>query len=174
MDLYLERPTIDDEYEFINMMQDWEQSRERITPGIIKNYSPDFKTFLLLLDNCHNGIGLSDTQVPSTVYILKNNIGKILGATSIRHHLTEDLKNYGGHIGYGIRPSERNKGYATIMLKLALEKAKELNIDKVLIHCDYENLASSKVITKNGGNLEFEGNYDKLNREIRRYVISLC
>lgn len=57
------------------------------------------------------------------------------------------------------------------MLKLVLEKAKELNIDKVLIHCDDDNIASSKVITKNGGHLEFDGYYDKLKRKIRRYSI---
>lgn len=92
MDLFIERPTIDDENGFIAMMNDWEQSGERIVPGIIKNYSPDFSSFLRLLDNCHYGIGLRDTQVPNTVYILKNNRGKILGAISIRHYLTEDLQ----------------------------------------------------------------------------------
>jgi predicted acetyltransferase len=94
--------------------------------------------------------------------------GSIFGAISIRHCLTEDLENYGEHIGYGIRPSERNKGYATLMLKLALEKAKELNIDKVLIHCGDDNIVSSKVIAKNGGCLEFDGYYDKLKLKIRR------
>ncbi|MFW6030430.1 MAG: GNAT family N-acetyltransferase [Halanaerobiales bacterium] len=171
MSLYIKRPTLDDEKEFIDMMSDWEQSKERIVPGIIKNYLPDYKAFLGLLDNCHNGIGLNKTQVPSTLYIFKEENNKILGAISIRHYLTEELKKYGGHIGYGIRPSERNKGYATIMLKLALEKAKELNIGKVMIHCDDDNLASSKIIIKNGGQIEFNGYYKKLNRKIRRYSI---
>ena len=65
-------------------------------------------------------------------------------AVNIRHSLTEHLFNAGGHIGYGIRPSERRKGYATKLLALSLEKAKELNITKALVVCDEVNTASEK------------------------------
>jgi predicted acetyltransferase len=59
--------------------------------------------------------------------------------------------NAGGHIGYGIRPSERQKGFATELLRLALEKTRELGINRVLVVCDAINVGSEKTIQKNGG-----------------------
>jgi predicted acetyltransferase len=63
----------------------------------------------------------------------------------------EFLRTIGGHIGYGIRPSERNKGYATLLLQEALKKCRELQIEQVLITCDEDNIGSAKVIMNNGG-----------------------
>jgi len=81
---------------------------------------------------------------------------KIIGSIQIRHSLNEDLKSYGGHIGYSISPLERKKGYGTLMLSLVLEKAKTLGINKVLITCDKDNIASRKIIITNGRILENE------------------
>jgi len=80
--------------------------------------------------------------------------GEYIGHVGIRHELTEHLKAIGGHIGYSIRPSRRGKGYGNKILELALPKAKELGIDRVLLTCDATNVASRKVIVKNGGVLE--------------------
>jgi predicted acetyltransferase len=66
------------------------------------------------------------------------------------------LFNFGGHIGYGIRPSERKKGYASLMLSLALPIAKKVGLEKVLITCDKSNLGSARTIISNGGVLENE------------------
>lgn len=63
---------------------------------------------------------------------------------------------HGGHIGNGIRPSERKKGYATKMIGLALEECRKLGIEKVLIVCDKDNIGSAKSIINNGGVLENE------------------
>ena len=82
--------------------------------------------------------------------------GKIIGTIAVRHYLNDSLLKSGGHIGYGIRPSERRKGYGTRMLALALEKCRELKIEKVLITCVKENIGSAKTILKNGGVLENE------------------
>ena len=73
-----------------------------------------------------------------------------IGEVCIRHSLTEALKEYGGHIGYGVRFSQWNKGYGTLMLRLALEKARQLGIFEVLITCDDDNLRSAKVMENNG------------------------
>ena len=96
-----------------------------------------------LLD-AHNGINIPETWVPDSTYWLVTNNNRIVGAVNIRHSLTEHLFNAGGHIGYGIRPSERRKGYATKLLALSLEKTKELDITKVLVVCDAVNTASEK------------------------------
>ncbi|MBO5037303.1 MAG: GNAT family N-acetyltransferase [Clostridia bacterium] len=73
-----------------------------------------------------------------------------IGEIVIRHNLDEELERYGGHIGYGIRFFEWNKGYATLMLKLALEEAKKIGLSKILITCFDSNIASARVMEKNG------------------------
>ena len=73
-----------------------------------------------------------------------------IGEIAVRHRLNEALARRGGHIGYGVRYAEWNRGYGTKMLALALEKAKELRISPVLITCNDDNLASARVLEKNG------------------------
>ena len=73
-----------------------------------------------------------------------------IGEIAVRHRLNEALAQRGGHIGYGVRCSEWNRGYGTKMLELALEKAKVMKISPVLITCNDDNPASARVIEKNG------------------------
>ena len=74
---------------------------------------------------------------------------------NIRHHLSPKMLVHGGHIGYGIRPTERRKGYNKINLYLGLIKAfEEFNLDKVMLDCDVKNLGSDKTIQALGGVLE--------------------
>lgn len=97
------------------------------------------------------GIDLLEGRVPSTVYFLMNN-DRIISHISIRHSIDNDfLKLYGGHIGYGVRPTERKKGYATIMLHLALIKCKEIGLENVMISCKESNVGSAKIIENNSG-----------------------
>lgn len=77
-----------------------------------------------------------------------------LGRISIRHHLNEHLREIGGHIGYDIRPSARRRGHATAMLAAVLPHAAALGIEKALITCDDDNIASRKVIEANNGVFE--------------------
>jgi predicted acetyltransferase len=77
-----------------------------------------------------------------------------LGRIAIRHRLTPNLRDYGGHIGYDVRPSARRRGHATAMLAAALPVAHALGIDPALVTCDEDNIASRKVIEANGGTLE--------------------
>jgi len=91
----------------------------------------------------------------------------------IRHELNEYLLNFGGHIGYGIKTSERRKGYATEMLRLALEKARELNLKKVLLTCNKTNYGSARTIQKNGGILENKILNPKDKQITQRYWIEL-
>ena len=83
------------------------------------------------------------------------------------------LRDFGGHIGYGVRPSERRKGYATLMLRLVLDKARAMGIERVLITCDKDNLASARVIQKNGGVLDSESYSEQAKRVTQRYWIEL-
>ena len=79
-----------------------------------------------------------------------------VGAVVIRLSLSNDLLQRGGHISDGIRPSERNKGYGTKLVSLAIKKCNELGINEVLMVCDKNNIYSSKTIIKNNGKLENE------------------
>lgn len=90
---------------------------------------------------------------------------------NIRHYLNDKLFETGGHIGDGIRPSERRKGYATAMIGLALEECRKLGIDRVLICCDKDNIGSAKSIQRNGGVLENE--VEENGNIVQRYWIEL-
>ena len=93
--------------------------------------------------------------VPSSIYLgIREKDNYIVGMIDIRHYLNDFLKQFGGNIGYSVRKSERNKGYAKQMLKLALEKCKDLKMKKVLITCDEDNIASEKVILSAVAKLE--------------------
>jgi len=94
-----------------------------------------------------------------------------IGEICVRHQLTDALLQYGGHIGYGIRFSEWNKGYGTLMLQLALDKAKDRGIEKVLITCDDDNVGSARVMEHNGLVLEnkIENTVDGKQIVTRRY-----
>ena len=100
------------------------------------------------------GENLPEGFVPQTTFWLIDD-GVYVGQVRIRHHINHQfLKTIGGHIGYSIRPSKRGKGYGSNILELALPKAKELGINRVLVTCDATNIASRKIIEKNGGVLE--------------------
>ena len=110
--------------------------------------------------------------VPSSTYLgLREKDNYIVGMIDIRHYLNEYLTEAGGHIGYGVRKTERNKGYAKQMLKLALEKCKELKIKRVLITCDEDNIASEKVILSANAKLEDIRNVNGENK--KRFWIDL-
>lgn len=96
------------------------------------------------------GKDLPPGYVPSTTYWLIDN-DEFIGRVNIRHRLNDYLLRIGGHIGYFIRPSKRKKGYGRKILELALPKAKELGLRKVLVTCDEDNPGSKKIIEENFG-----------------------
>ncbi|MEO1290688.1 MAG: GNAT family N-acetyltransferase, partial [Chloroflexota bacterium] len=91
--------------------------------------------------------------VPQTTYWLIV-AEQYAGTIDIRHHLTSALQKFGGHIGYQIRPSMRQKGYGTLQLKLCLPIVWQMGIERVLITCDDDNIGSQKIIEANGGVLQ--------------------
>ena len=94
---------------------------------------------------------LPESYSPHTLYLAINDNNKIVGAIGIRWKQVPVLMTFGGLIGYSVRPSQRGKGYAGEMLKLALDEFKNTNIENILITCKDFNIASKKVIEKNGG-----------------------
>lgn len=136
------------------MMEEWTQTGENIVPYAIRRL--DYRNFEYYLEN----LEVKDTSgglVPdSTFFCLDEERNIFVGAVNIRHDLNEYLLRSGGHIGDGVRPSERRKGIATAMIALALEECRRLGINRVLMVCDKDNVGSARSIQKNGGVLENE------------------
>ncbi|QAY66541.1 GNAT family N-acetyltransferase [Paenibacillus protaetiae] len=147
----LVKPTAELRDEYLAFYEEWKESGEEMVPWVISKDPSDFPMMLQSLFNQERGENLPEGWVPDSTYWLITDSNKVVGAVNIRHKLSEKLYNTGGHIGYGIRASERRKGYATKLLALALEQAKQLGIGKVLVVCDQRNAASKKTILKNGG-----------------------
>jgi len=138
------------------------------------NRYDNYEDWLKKLDNDLDLPNIPPERVPANTYFfVRNTDNRILGMINIRHRLNDYLLKESSHIGYSIRPTERNKGYATIMLGLGLNRCRELNISKVLITCARENPASAKVIIKNGGIIENELYSDTFKEVIQRYWITL-
>jgi len=98
---------------------------------------------------------------------------RMLGQIRLRHKLNDELKIKGGHIGYDVRPSERRKGYGTAMLTLALEKARARGLKRVMLTCDADNIASEKIIERNGGKLTNTAASPRTGKQILQYWIEL-
>lgn len=140
------------------MIEEWKadiiaNNTDRSPWVIFKN---DYHNFDYYLENLETKEE-TERWVPDSVYFLHDTDRDILlGAVNIRHKLNDELKVTGGHIGDGIRPSERRKGYATEMIRLALIECRKLGLDRVLMVCNKDNVGSMKSIVKNGGILENE------------------
>lgn len=154
--LRLINPTDSLENEYLDMILEWRQSDEELIPWSLNLETTNFYKMTDNLNGYNNGIGLPDGFVEFSTYWLVNKNNRILGAIEIRHKLNDLLLFRGGHIGYGIRPTERMKGYAGLMLSLGLKKCQVMGMSKILITCLKNNIGSVKTIIKNQGILESE------------------
>ncbi|MBR5390614.1 MAG: GNAT family N-acetyltransferase [Clostridia bacterium] len=158
MGLKLIKLTKEYEKQLGEMIDEWKKDQEinhtNHSPwAIFKNDYHDFDRYLEQLEVKT----ATEDRVPDSVFfLLDEEKNRLLGAVNIRHDLNAALLQEGGHIGAGVRPSERRKGYATEMIRLALLECKKLGIDRALVTCDKENVGSAKAIVKNGGVLENE------------------
>ncbi len=170
--LQLVEPTTAMRDAYMDFLADFTRASETATDGTGGNAEDGFAALVKKLTDYSKGINLSDGWVTaSTFWAVRNS--EIIGVCNIRHQLIERLRDFGGHIGYSIRPSERNKGFGTEMLKLALKKARGFGIDRALITCNKDNIASQRVIQKNGGVLDSESYSKQAGRITQRYWINL-
>lgn len=175
MNIKLVKLTFDYKKQLFDMLEEWktdiEKNHTNHSPwAIFKNDFHDFDTYL---ENLEIKEETPEGRVPdTTLFCLDMDRDIFVGAVNIRHYLNEGLLYDGGHIGDGIRPSERRKGYATAMLGLALEECKKLGMNRVLVCCDKDNIGSAKSIIRNGGVLENEV-VDEKGSITQRYWIEL-
>lgn len=156
----LVKPTKEYEKQAIEYKKEHFDNGEKILHACSKwDKIENYDEWLELLKNNSKKETVQDNYAVTTQFFgIRERDNKIVGMINIRHELANDfLRKYGGNIGYGIRPTERKKGYATQMLDQALKYCKEeLKLEKVMIGCYKENEASKRTILNAGGILEKE------------------
>ena len=172
MNIELKEPSQQYEGSYRDYLRELAEGKEEPIPFVLGFECDDFQSFLAELDNCSKNIGLPEGFVPHSTYWLVSN-NEVVGVSNIRHELTDGLREEGGHIGYGIRPGHRGKGYGNEILKHSLARAKTLGITKALITCGVDNSASERVILNNGGVFDSEGFVERRNEVIKRYWIDI-
>lgn len=156
---YLEIPSVERKNEIIDYINEFVFYNSDINgigslDKILEGY-----TFEKALDRCLNmeneeyvkKLGRCQSK---TFLLVRENDNKIIGTINVRWNLTEEMKRFGGNIGYGIRPTERRKGYNKINLYLGLIEAQKLGLDRAMLDCDVNNLGSAKTMQALGGVLE--------------------
>lgn len=169
MKLKLVKPSFKYKNNYINFIIEAhrEGRRKKIKTKSLKK---DFSSYLKKIKQSEKGQNLKQGKVPASMYWLVKK-GRIIGQISFRHQLTENLLKCGGHVGYEIRSSERQKGYGKEILRLGLKKAKKKKLQELLLTCDDENIASSKIIEANGG--QFQDKVVYKDKTKRRYWIKI-
>ena len=172
--LYLKFPSKEDKENILEFKDEFLASGQKVA-GFAGLDKMNFDEWLSKIERerfketCEEGRG------PATQFLaIRKEDEKLVGMVQVRHVLNDYLLKFGGHIGDCVRPSEQGKGYATEQIGLALRFCKELNIDRVLITCKKENIASARTIIKNGGVLENEvPNELENNIVMQRYWIDI-
>ncbi len=164
-------PNLAYEQEFADFYQDF-FGQDRKNAAYYQQGVDDFPAYVKKLNDEAVGKNLQPGYVPCDHFWCIADSGAIAGAIRVRHHInTPLLSKEGGHIGYDVAPSYRRQGYAAWMLQQVLPVARQLGIEEALITADAENLASRKVIERNGGRLEAVINAEILCDRIARYWV---
>lgn len=129
----------------------------------------DFAALLQRLDEFRNGVNIPDGFVPSTTYWLVDG-DELLGVSNLRHYLNDRIRHVGGHIGLGIRPSQRGQGLGKQLLQLTIGEAHQRGLGELHIHCHKHNLPSARMIMANGGVLESEVVLES-SEAVQRYLV---
>jgi predicted acetyltransferase len=166
-------PTLELKAEFQSMAAEYTAAGENPYAEMHAEAIDDFNSFVVKLHDHAKGLNLPDGWVPSSTFWLVSDNSRVLGCSRLRHYLAGDLRYEGGHIGYDIRPSERRKGYGALIFRLTLQKARQLGIERVLITCRTDNIASQRIIEKNGGRFASQIIPGEGGKPLRRYWIDL-
>ena len=162
----------DHELALNDFRREFEQAGEEHIPGFLPMSDWTFAETVDGLAAWARGALLPEGWVAGTTLFLVDG-GRILGVVNLRHRLAGTLREFGGHVGYSIRPSERGNGYATRMLEHIMSLARGMGIERLLVTCDPENVASARVVEKCGGVFEDETFFEPMERTVRRFWINL-
>ncbi|MHC4715992.1 MAG: GNAT family N-acetyltransferase [Planctomycetota bacterium] len=166
-------PTVDLEDTFLDMAAEYARCGEDRYQDLPSPQQGGFAAYVQRLHNGAEAIGLPTGHVPGSTYWLVRGGRRVLGAARLRHHLNESLLAEGGHVGYDVRPSERRKGYGTKLLAMTLEKARAMGLTRLMVSCTSDNVASAKIIRRNGGVFENEVMSPSFRKPLLRFWIEL-
>jgi predicted acetyltransferase len=172
--VYLVEPSGAYKEEFQNMVRAYEEdeAEEQHYYEMYKGALEDFDAYVERVVNHSKGIGILEDWARNHSFWLVDDEGHHLGVIRIRTEKNNEFVNsYAGNIGYDISPLHRKKGYGREILRLGLKKAAGLGLDKALITCNYDNIASAKIIEANGGIFESEVFVETKKTKLRRYWI---
>jgi len=156
---FLEKPSIERKNEIIDYFNEFVEYNSDINgAGSLDKFLEGY-TFEEALDRCLNMENKEYAEKCGrcqgrTFLLIREEDDKIIGTINVRWNLNEAMLRFGGHIGYGIRPTERRKGYNKINLYLGMIEAKKLGLEKVMLDCDVNNIASDRTLKALGGKLE--------------------
>lgn len=167
----LVKPSIHFEKSHRSFIEEMVARNEELIPWVLAEVGDDFESYVSWLERNSEGVGLPSGFVASTTFWLVDGAEEIVAVSNLRHELTASLLDYGGHIGFGVRPSARRHGYATEVLKQTVAQARKLGIGDVLVTCDRENMGSAKAIMSNGGELWDERYMKQHSCTLQRYWI---
>ena len=153
MKVELKKLSLDDGVDVYNLLQEIPKDENGFMNSAKDLSFDDYKDWLVKCDNMAKGIGLEDWHVPQNIYWLYED-GIPVGMGKLRIRLTDKLREDGGHCGYGIALSQRRKGYGTVLVKMLVEEAAALGIDRILLTINNDNVHSIKVAINNGGIVE--------------------
>lgn len=156
---YLERPSFERKDEIIEYINEFVEYNSEIngTGGldkIIEGYTFEQALARCLSMEDENYAKKINRCQSKTFLLIREKDNRIVGTINVRWNLTEAMKQFGGNIGYGIRPTERRKGYNKINLYLGMQEAQKLGLDRVMLDCDVNNLGSDRTLKALGGVLE--------------------
>jgi predicted acetyltransferase len=137
---------------------------------LLWNHQLSWARYLELLDGLRTGAQIPDGLVHSD-FLLAEVDGEIVGRVSIRYELNEALAERGGHVGYGVRPASRRRGFATEILRQSVGRTRAAGVNRILVVCDDDNVGSATVIERCGGALESVVTPDDDSAPFRRYWI---
>jgi predicted acetyltransferase/GrpB-like predicted nucleotidyltransferase (UPF0157 family) len=143
-----------DKNEYEKMIENWNVTGERKVPFVLDFVYNNFSELVTRIRGMEKIENVQNGFVESTTLLLRNKHKEIVAVTNVRHRLNENLTIHGGHIGYGVNPKFRNRGYAKLILSLALDFVKQFGVKKALLTCDKDNLFSKRTIMSQGGVLD--------------------
>lgn len=168
-------PTKEYESQAIDYIKEFYEYNSEINgSGGLDRYVDNYDGWLEKLENDRKCIPNEERVPAETYFLVRESDNRIVGMINIRLTLNDRLKKFGGHIGYSIRPTERQKGYNKVNLYLALLCCQEHGIDQVFMDCDKENLGSAKTMQALGGKMIKEY-YDDVNSHciVQNYIIDV-
>lgn len=130
-----------------------ELARDRFTFLLGHRPGEPWGAYVERMEAHRRGIDLPEDMVPAT-FLVADVGGALVGRTSIRHELNDFLAEFGGHVGYGVRPAFRRQGFASEILRQSLDVLREVGVGRALVTCDVDNVGSAAVIEACGGRFE--------------------